>query len=218
MSSTSQGAPAEARRGRPRDAAKDAAILAAATRLFLERGFEAVSMDSVAAAAGVSKATIYARYPDKEALFSEVLRIRCAGSLEPGALMSGGDREPRAVLTSLARRFLGLILDPQTVALFRVLVAEAERAPKASELFFRNSIGRVTQMLADWLAGETERGRLRVQDPQDAAWSYLGAVKGEAHMRATIGLAPLSTEQLEAHIERCADDFLRAHAAPDVRP
>lgn len=65
-----------ARRGRPstaRIAEIDTAIRSAAIELFAEAGFETTSMDAVAAAARVSKGTLYARYPSKEALFRAAL-------------------------------------------------------------------------------------------------------------------------------------------------
>src|SRR5690606_22208157 len=54
--------------GRPKDLAKRAAILQAAERMFLQHGFEGVSMDQIAAAAGVSKLTVYSHFGDKDAL------------------------------------------------------------------------------------------------------------------------------------------------------
>lgn len=66
----------QGRRGRPtpdRVAAIDFAIRAAALEQFLDEGFEAASMDAIAAAAQVSKGTLYARYPAKEPLFRAVL-------------------------------------------------------------------------------------------------------------------------------------------------
>src|SRR5690625_5539928 len=55
-------------------------VLDAARRLFLERGFDATSMDDVAEMAGVSKATVYAHYNCKTALFAEVIHHECQRS------------------------------------------------------------------------------------------------------------------------------------------
>jgi AcrR family transcriptional regulator len=79
---------AEPRRGRPRSADADVAILAAALALAGEVGVRALSMDEVAARAGVSKATIYRRWSSKEALVLDALRsaIEPAGSVDNGSL------------------------------------------------------------------------------------------------------------------------------------
>ena len=74
------------RGGRPtraEAARREAHLIAVATTLFLERGFDATSIYAVAEAAGMSKPTVYARYRDKRALFEAVLRERIAAWLAP---------------------------------------------------------------------------------------------------------------------------------------
>jgi AcrR family transcriptional regulator len=68
-----QIAPAQSRRGRPRSENAHRAILAAVTELVLQQGLGAVSMDAVAARAGVSKATIYRWWPSKQRLALDAL-------------------------------------------------------------------------------------------------------------------------------------------------
>ncbi len=63
--------------GRPKDLGKRAAILQAAKSLFVEQGYAGVSMDGIAALAGVSKLTVYSHFGDKETLFSEAIRVQC---------------------------------------------------------------------------------------------------------------------------------------------
>jgi AcrR family transcriptional regulator len=70
------GEPAVARRGRPRDARVDQAVLAAAVDLLAEAGFARLTMDQVAARSGVSKASMYLRWPNKTALVAEAIRHR----------------------------------------------------------------------------------------------------------------------------------------------
>src|SRR6201996_2713157 len=68
-----RGSAEPAPRGRPRSAKAQEAILQAAAGLLLEHGLDAVSMDEVAARAGVSKATIYRWWPTKETLALDAL-------------------------------------------------------------------------------------------------------------------------------------------------
>ncbi|AIL08763.1 TetR/AcrR family transcriptional regulator [Stenotrophomonas maltophilia] len=63
--------------GRPKDLGKRAAILEAAKVLFIEQGYTGVSMDAIAAQAGVSKLTVYSHFGDKETLFSEAVQSKC---------------------------------------------------------------------------------------------------------------------------------------------
>lgn len=200
------------RRGRPRDAAKDEAILTAAGDLFLERGFETVSLDTVAHDAGVSKATIYARYSDKDALFAAVLRQECERVVSPDSFFPASDQPVRDTLIVLASRFLELVTGDKAMQMHRVLVAEATRAPRMAELFYETAVESLKNRFAAWLEIETSRGRLHVTDPHGAAWRFLGAVKGEAHLRAAFGMSPIDPDRLRAHIEQCADEFMRAQA------
>jgi len=200
------------RRGRPRDAGKDEAILQAAGDLFMERGYEAVSLDAVAQAAGVSKATIYARYADKDALFTAVLRQECERAVSPDSFLPAPDQPVRDTLILVATRFLNLVTGEKAMQMNRVLVAESGRAPRMAQLFYETAVLALKNRFAAWLETETERGRLNVRDPHGAAWRYLGGVKGEAHMRASYGLPPVDPEHLRVHIENGADEFIRAHS------
>lgn len=200
------------RRGRPRDPDKEAAIVAAASRLFLERGLAAASMDEIAAAAGVAKVTIYKRFPDKEALFREVLHRKCKAMVAPLAFDPEG-RSPETMLVEMGLSFLALALDEEAMALHRVIMAEGPRAPRIAELFFEAAVERVKEDLARYFRAENAAGRLQIADPERLAWRFLGAVKGEAHMRAMMGLAPLAPEVIAEHVAACARDLVRAHGA-----
>jgi TetR/AcrR family transcriptional regulator, mexJK operon transcriptional repressor len=200
------------RRGRPRDTSKDEAILLAAGDLFLEHGYEAASVDAVAREAGVSKATIYARYADKEALFRAVLTHECERAVMPSSFFPDADQSVRDVLITLAERFVDLVTGEKAMGMHRVLVSEGVRAPRVSELFYETAVETLKNRFADWLRGQTAAGRLAVRDADGAAWRFLGAVKGEAHLRASLGLPPVPPDRMRTHLEACADEFIRAHA------
>ncbi|HEV7353901.1 MAG TPA: TetR/AcrR family transcriptional regulator [Brevundimonas sp.] len=202
------------RRGRPRDASKDEAILVAAGELFMERGYEAASLDAVAQAAGVSKATIYSRFADKDALFRAVLDHECSSVVLPASFVPPPDASVRETLILIADQFIGLVLGDKAMAMHRIIVAECCRAPRVAELFFETAVLATKTRFADWLRQQTAAGRLAVKDPDGAAWRFLGAVKAEAHLRASMGLPPVEPARLRAHVEACADEFCRAHA-PD---
>jgi TetR/AcrR family transcriptional regulator, mexJK operon transcriptional repressor len=199
-------------RGRPRDVGKDEAILKAAGDLFLAKGFEA-SLDAVAHEAGVSKATIYARYKDKEELFRAVLRHKCESVVTPDSFAPGSQAPVRDTLVVIATRFLDLSLGDDAMGMHKVIVAEIGRASRMAELFFETAVLRMKDRFSEWLASETAAGRLRVPDPDGASWRFLGAVKGEAHLRLQLGLPPIEPDRLRRHIEACADDFIKAYAA-----
>src|SRR5579863_1239686 len=106
--------------GRVEPGGKAESILAAAERAFLARGFGAVTMDAIAREAGVSKATVYAHFTGKEELFGAfVARVseRRFGGFSVEAL---DPRDIAASLTTIATRFLDLVLAPEVIALNRI--------------------------------------------------------------------------------------------------
>src|SRR3712207_4210433 len=123
--------PDEARSPKPR------AILGAAGELFLAQGFAAVSMDAVARQAGVSKATLYAHFPSKDALFAAMVAERCDRMAAEAAALAGhaGDG-PEAALRRLCRAVLAFLVAPSTLAIHRIVQAEAGRAPGLAAAFF----------------------------------------------------------------------------------
>lgn len=203
------------RRGRPRDPAKDEAILRAAIDLFMDKGFEATSLDAVAERAGVSKATIYARFPDKDELFKTAVLHKCDAMLDPNAFQLSPDDGVREGLTNIARQFLGLILSDDAMGLHRIMSVESQRANRISELFFATAVEGGKQKVADFFRREIARGRLTLdaEDAERAAWAFLGGVKGEPHMRAMLNLPPMEPERQERQIAFCVESFCRAYGA-----
>jgi TetR/AcrR family transcriptional repressor of mexJK operon len=162
---------------------KAEAILSAAERCFLARGFGAVSMDAIAREAAVSKATVYAHFADKAALFGAVitrLNERRFGAfaveaLDPGAVA--------ASLTIFARRFLELILSPEAVALNRIIIAEVPRFPELGEAFWQAGPARSRAQIEAFLRRANAAGTLAVADPRAAAEQFATLARGEIHLR-----------------------------------
>jgi TetR/AcrR family transcriptional regulator, mexJK operon transcriptional repressor len=153
----------------PRQEAKRDQIRAAARRLFLENGFAETSMDAVTAAAGVSKQTLYRYYESKSALFGDVLGQLIA---EPRPPIAGESVEtaPRnladlqRLLMVASRRYLARVMEPEQLALLRVVIAEGSRFPDLTESF-RTTVpaagavvimstlesARISGLLAEWV-------------------------------------------------------------------
>src|SRR5687768_7684453 len=108
----------------PRGERRREALLAAATAVFLERGFAGSTLDEVIARAGGSRATLYQQFGGKEGLFAAIIGAVCEHMVVPllEATQSPGD--PRRVLTTFAKRFLDALLAPDSLALYRVMSGE----------------------------------------------------------------------------------------------
>lgn len=103
---------------------KRAAVIDAATRLFAERGFNAVSMAALAEAAGVSTATLYRHFADKESVFAEVIDALVQNVLASNAATTGSaDPDP---LRTAALRYATTLCDPVVLGLLRAVVADTE--------------------------------------------------------------------------------------------
>jgi TetR/AcrR family transcriptional regulator, mexJK operon transcriptional repressor len=162
----------QARSGETRTARKRRAILHAATTLFLRDGYQATSMDQIAAAASVSKQTVYKQFADKQTLFRDIVTSTVAEVADPVAqqvasLTSSGDLE--ASLRDLARRLVAQVIQPRVMQLRRLVIAEAGRFPDLGRLFYQRGPGRTIDALAAAFESLAARGALQLEDPQLAA-------------------------------------------------
>lgn len=213
------GSPAgpEVQGGRPKDPDKHAAILAAARDLFLGGGFDGASMDRIARDAGVSKATLYSHFADKEALFSacilgEVERSQLPMPPPPSDPRTADPRPLAKRLDEFGRALLGLLSRPDIHQFGRLLAAQSLRHPRLAQLFYDAGPKSVCEALAGLLDDAHRRGELVCPDPAAAADHLVCMWKGMHHMRQELGLeGPRSPRQIAAHVARCTELFLRAH-------
>jgi TetR/AcrR family transcriptional repressor of mexJK operon len=214
MSSTQQKSAPPARQsgpGRPKDLGKRAAILDAAKDLFVRHGFERVSMDQIAAEAGVSKLTVYSHFGDKETLFSEAISARCEEQLGTGLFSIDPDIPLRERLLQIGRGFFALITSTEALAIHRVVTTQPPPA-KLGQLFWDAGPRRVQEAFEGFLREEVAAGALEVPDYHRAASQFFCLLKGELHMRLLCGCdAGFAPEEVEEHLQATVDLFLRAH-------
>lgn len=166
----------------PRKRAKRDQIRDGARRLFLEKGFARTSTDAIAKEAGVSKQTLYVYYPSKENLLKDVLRglvEEVPGgrrSAEPGKLSLDDRDELEAALAGLAERIISTIMQPEYVALMRVLVAETPALPHLANLYRATVPERAFRSVAGLLEHARERGVARIEDVDAASRMFVGSL------------------------------------------
>jgi TetR/AcrR family transcriptional regulator, regulator of autoinduction and epiphytic fitness len=149
------------------------AIVEAAERLFLERGFGSVSMDELAQAAGLARRTLYNQFASKEEIFREML-LRVSGQLEdafPPGVETQGDVEE--VLRQVARMILELHKHPEFLGFLRMVVADARQFPWIAEEFAA-VMEPQTERLVRYLAHLTAMGILDCRNPMLAAHQFMG--------------------------------------------
>lgn len=198
--------------GRPKDLGKRAAILDVAKRLFSQNGFDGVSMDQIAAEAGVSKLTVYSHFGDKESLFSAAIRAKCEEQLPSTLFLAGLEGSLREQLSAIARAFLQLITSEEAIAMHRMMMVPGTGDTHVRELFWQAGPQQVKDAFADFLRSRVARDELQIPDIARAASQFLCLIKSELHMQMLCGMscgAPVG--DVERHIEATVDLFLRAY-------
>ncbi|HTR07684.1 MAG TPA: TetR/AcrR family transcriptional regulator [Paraburkholderia sp.] len=191
---------------------KRAAIVAAAIDEFLASGFEATSMDRIAARASVSKRTVYNHFPSKEALFAAILRQLWDASAAGDAPAYRATVPLRAQLIDLLMRKLRLLNDAAFLSLARVAIAAGIHSPeRARDMVAR--IGEREEDLTLWVRAAAADGRLKMPDSVFAAQQLHGLVKAFAFWpQVTMGQPPLDETQQRQVAESTADLFLARYA------
>jgi TetR/AcrR family transcriptional repressor of mexJK operon len=195
-------------------AAKRRQILVGARQVFIELGFERASVGLMAERAGVSKATLYNHFADKAALFVACCDEECAearaavtGMLEA---QSAGDLE--GDLFVLGEKIHRLLISPTTMALHRVIVAEAPRFPEVGRHLYEMIERHVGDFLGAFLELWRDRGALVVDDPLLAANQFVDLCHGDAFRRMELGVVKeISDEEVRAAVAAAVRTFLRAH-------
>ena len=173
-------------------------------------------MDDVAAAAAISKQTIYTHFSSKEELFADLVlgntqRVEAfAEDLVKGFLE---DADVEAGLRRTARRYLALVSRPEALQLRRLVLAEAGRFPDLARTYYERVPERVYGMLASLLADLSQQGRLKVEDPSEAAQHFAWLILGFTLDRAMF-LPPdeaASSHDVEARADAGVDVFLAAY-------
>jgi TetR/AcrR family transcriptional repressor of mexJK operon len=195
-------------RTRSKPSAKREAILDAAQRLFLDEGYAATSMDSVAARAGVSKATIYAHFEGKDQLFAAIMHRRCEASF----VFAAPDESQGVAhtLTTYAERLLTLLMTPDALALYRVVVAESARTPELAQAFYETGPARGKAAISASIARFQAQGQLAKDvDPMVVADQFIGMLRAETYHRALLCLPPGRTQ--EETIKAAVQTLIRAY-------
>lgn len=197
------------RTGRPTRAEAveiDRRIQTAAVASFVENGFDGTTMEAVAAAAGVTRRTLYSKYHDKEALFVAAVPLALATSLR-GIPLEIPDGSLEEVLRSLARQVIARLVDPQAVKLRRFAMLESARLaaldePAGVDIYF-DSI----RAIAGVLAGHAELDDVAADDLQAASDLFVAMVAGGSTLLADFGVHRTS-EQEAHHIDAAVALFL----------
>ncbi len=162
---------------RSQSEAKTEAILKGAMQEFLAHGYAATSMDRVAKAAKVSKATVYSHFGDKESLFNAVIKDLAQdkfqtvmGLPQPQSL----EQEPKIVLSAIATRMLNNAKSDRNFQNFiRIIIGESGRFPGLAQAYVRNLAKPAIETLTQYLKSHPE---LKLEDPEATVRVMIGTL------------------------------------------
>lgn len=162
---------------RSKSEAKTEAILKGAMQEFLAHGYAATSMDRVAKAAKVSKATVYSYFGDKESLFNAVIKDLAQdkfqtvmGLQQPQSL----EQEPKIVLSAIATRMLNNAKSDRNFQNFiRIIIGESGRFPELAKAYVRNLAKPAIETLTQYLKSHPE---LKLEDPEATVRVMIGTL------------------------------------------
>lgn len=202
-----------------RTQSKQANILHVARELFLERGYDAVSLDDIVERVGGSKTTLYSYYGDKEGLFAAIVTKECTDKLTFLRELNLNHLDPEAGLHAVASRLVSLVSDAAGRALYRMMVAEAERFPDLAKAFYAAGPAAVASLLRETIQHWQKEGLLRAGNSETLAIQFIGIILGNFSVKSLL-LPPVqcSEKEMKDWVAAGVTLFLEgAQAATDTR-
>ena len=191
------------RRGRKFDQ-----VLAGARDIFLRDGFEGASVDDIARAAGVSKATLYSYFPDKRLLFLEVAKAECARAADEAEALIGEDVPVAQALHLAGERIVAFAQSDFGQRMFRMCVAESDRFPALGTAFYESGPELVRARLVRFLAKSAARGEVRIDDLDLAADQFAQLCKADLHDKAIFGIAEAAPRDVARVVQGAVEMFM----------
>jgi len=184
--------------------------------MFLEQGYDTVSLDTLIARVGGSRRNIYSRFGSKEGLFVEVVTQLCADLQRPLEELKISLEDERTALTQFGLSVLAIVLQPRALALHRLMVAEGARASKLAQAVYQAGPDNAARVLSAWIEARQTAGQLRKDLPaRELADKFLELLVPGLQLRALVGLleTPLSTATCTELSQKAVEIFLHGALA-----
>lgn len=193
---------------------KRQAIIDAASDAFLDNGFQNTSMETISSKAGVAKQTLYNYFGNKDALFIAVVDQKCDygdnSTMRSADLKSENVEE---VLHKYARSKLADLVSAENTAMFRMMISEAIRFPNLGKMFFNAGLEKDRLLLVDFFTLQNEAGNLVIDDPEQAALFFQGALNAYFRPKFIMTDETPSKETIQKYIDYCIKQFLTLYQA-----
>jgi AcrR family transcriptional regulator len=167
-------------------AEKRAEIVRAARPILLRDGLGGTTLDRVAAAGRISKMTLYRHFPSKEALFEGLVTNMCASMREglENAPSAGINKSAANRLADELSAFTSALIEPDWLALYRLIVANGWRFPELARVFDQSGMRIIRRRIAELL----ETGGVPASKSKQVAGEAVAMALGDAYQRAVLGI------------------------------
>jgi AcrR family transcriptional regulator len=201
-------------RARTAVADRRTAILDCAEEIFLDKGFQAASMAGIAATLGGSKGTLYNYFPSKEDLFIACVTRRCERLQDQISSVVTEGQSLEDSLFRIGKRFVEVVYADETVAQYRMIVAEVSRTPELAQAFYLKGPCRGAELMADHFSELREQGLLEFDDPLRTARHFASLCDSMfAEARHCGAMQTLDLNSVDEEVRWAVRAFLAAYGA-----
>ena len=207
----------QTRRGRPANEALGQTIVAAASELFVELGFQATTLDKVAQRAKISKLSIYRHFENKEALFDAAIAAGCHQLFAPQTLLEGVDGSVEDQLMAVGSLLLRTLLRSDVRSIEAMVTADKTNQKSLSKLHYEAGPAHVIAEIAALLRQLHAKSVLNVPDPLQSARLFAALFKGcDLLLIARFDEARANDDShIESYCRSAVGMFLAAHGGND---
>lgn len=201
----------------PEENPKALKVLNAARDVFFTHGFTAATTDMIQRKASVSKATVYTYYENKETLFVAVIEAECEKFTNTLRNISYKQGQFKDTLLALARGYLNIVLSPNGLALFRVVVAEAPRFTNLARTLYLAGPHAVVTMAADILGEAAQEGEVDLSElgRDSTANQLINLIRSEAQLECLLHPNARPSEvEIDKWVHNAITTFMRAYCRP----
>ena len=186
-------------------------VMAAAFDVFAAKGFDGATMAEIAAAAEVSKRTLYERYEDKADLFRALLGWAARGYLPEK--LPPGKFDAEDALVRHAETVLAALMRPESIDLMRIVAAASPRFPGVGRMFHEMARAASLEVVRALGWKLSKEKRIHISDYDAFASDFIGLLRGDIYFRALAGAAkPLAQVKVVAEAKRVVAVLLKAYA------
>ena len=193
---------------------KRVAILRGAAAVFASHGYEGASMSRIAAAADVSKGTLYNYFEGKAELFAAWIGRECEQNIARIFEGAGPESEPAAGLRAIGERMLQMMMSETGLTIYRLTVSEAAKFPELARAFYQHGPSRATRSMTVWLEGQISQGTMQIADPAFAAEQFFALCQTRVGLLIRLGLSEIDDATLARVVDTSVTMFLNTYGVP----